>query len=177
MRCWFASRLRERAAGDLAGALEVHEERLTSSIRTSTSGDGETGLALDLVGDPGADGRRDLGEVQAVLDDDVEVDLEAAVAGLDLDAVGEPIAARETREAPARHADDAVALGGDVTDDLRDRLGRDGDPPEVGRPREMDALVHAARLDDARAPEGYVESRIEPGDARAEAASRGAPRP
>jgi len=47
----------------------------------------------------------------------VEIDLDAAVARLHLDAVREPVAARETRETPAGHADDAVALGRDMTDD------------------------------------------------------------
>ena len=45
---------------------------------------------------------------------------------------------------------DGVTVGGDVADDLRDRLGRHGDPPEVGGAGQMGALVHAARLDDGR---------------------------
>ena len=81
----------EREAGDLTGAVEVHDERLTSSMRTSTAATGEPGLPLDLVRDAVAHRRGDLGQVEPVLDDDVEVDLEAAVARLHLDAVGEPV--------------------------------------------------------------------------------------
>ena len=157
MRCWLASRLPEREAGDLTGAVEIHDERLTSSMRTSTAATRQAGLPLDLVRDAVAHRRGDLGQVEPVLDDDVEIDLDAAVARLHLDAVGEAAAAGQPREAAPGHADDAVALGGDVADDLRDRLGRDGDPPEVGRAGEMGALVHAARLDDARGRGGYSE--------------------
>ena len=139
-------------AGDLTGAVEVHDERLTSSMRTSTAATGEARLPLDLVRDSGSHRGRDLGEVEPVFDDDVEVDLDPAVACLHFDPVREPVAARETGEAPPRHSHDAVALGGDVADDLGDRLGRDGDPPEIGRAREMGALVHAARLDDGGEP-------------------------
>src|SRR5262249_39886303 len=91
-----------------------------------------------------------LREVEAVLDDDVEVDLDAPVTRLHGDSVGEPIAARQAREAAAGHPDDPVALRSDVPHDLRDRLGPDGDRSELGRPCDVGAPVHAARLDDTR---------------------------
>ena len=57
---------------------------------TSTGGDSQTGHALDLVADLRADRGGHLGEVQAVLDDDVEPDRHGARATADLRRPGAP---------------------------------------------------------------------------------------
>ena len=58
---------RARASRGLPYVLDSHLD----------GGDREAGLPLDLVGDARAHRRRDLGEVEPVLDHDVEVDLDA----------------------------------------------------------------------------------------------------
>ena len=160
----------EREAGDLAGAVEVHVERLTSSMRTSTAATESpvcrsTSYATRFRTVAATSAR--LRPYSTTTWRSISI---PPFARLHLDAVGEPVAAREPREAATGHADDAVALGRDVADDLRDRLGGDGDPPEVGRAGEMGALVHAARLDDGGGAEGYVavanpDDRLKPGRA------------
>ncbi len=118
-------------------------------MRTSTEATSRPRLPLNLVRDPVSHRGRHFGQVEPVLDDDVHVDLDSpAVAALHLDAVAEPVSSGQAREAPARHADDAVALGCDGPDDLRDCLGGDPDRPECRLTREMEIPVHAARLDD-----------------------------
>ncbi len=52
--------------------------------------DRQPGQPLHLVGDAVADARRDLGEVEAVLDDDVEIDGDPAVVAADLDPARRP---------------------------------------------------------------------------------------
>ena len=90
----------------------------TSSMCTSTAATRQPGQPPDLVGDARADRRRDLGEVEAVLDDDVQVDREPAVpvAPISIPASRAVARASSARDAPLRdHADDAVALRGGVS--------------------------------------------------------------
>src|ERR1035437_3146253 len=86
---------------------------------------------LDLVLDRAHQVVGDLADAGPVLGDDVEVDDEAALPHFDLDAavdglaiepLGDPVA-----EATSRHADDAVALPGRVTDDRGHHAPRDLD--------------------------------------------------
>src|SRR5581483_9225035 len=86
--------------------------------------DVEAGEPLDLVGDLGAHRRRHLGEVEAVLDDDVQLDAEALRRPLDLD----PLAPEHALDPRAGgEPDDAVAAERGLGDDLGDRLARDGE--------------------------------------------------
>src|SRR6185312_3365448 len=78
-----------------------------------------------------ADARGDLGEVEAVLDDDVEVDGHLAAVAADLDAARPSAGPCELPAQGAFHPDDAVALERRLRDDLRDRLARDRDPPKA----------------------------------------------
>src|SRR5215216_782893 len=55
-------------------------------------GHAQPGQTLDLVLNPVADPCGDLREVQALLDDDVEVDRDAVVAAADLDSLGQLVA-------------------------------------------------------------------------------------
>jgi len=84
--------------------------------------------ARDLVRDAVADGRRDLGEVQAVLDDDVEVDRDLVPVAADLDALARTLG----QPFRACHRDDAVALACGLPHDVLDRRVRDRDPAELG---------------------------------------------
>ena len=88
----------------------------TRWMTTSTAATVEPGEPLDLVAHLRADGRRDLGEVQAVLDDDVQLDAQRLRVALDADALAaeDPLDARAGRE-----ADDAVAAERRLGDDLR----------------------------------------------------------
>src|SRR5437016_2492058 len=85
-------------------------------------GDLETGQPSDLVRDPRPKRRRHLGEVEAVLDDDVEGDGQAVVGMDDVDSpLGRVAEQQPTHTAsPPRHRDHAVALAGDEADDLGD---------------------------------------------------------
>ena len=64
-------------------------------------GDAQPGQALDLVADLRADRRGDLGEVEAVLDHDVEVDRDAVAvrAARDLDPLPLAVAREQPRDA------------------------------------------------------------------------------
>ena len=110
-------------------------------------GDAEAGQPPELVGDARTHGRGDLRQVEPVLDDDVEVDPQAVRRARDVDALRQLVARQEACQTLAGHADDAVALGGGVTDDLRDRVGRDPDRTELGLLRKV--TLHAT-LDAAR---------------------------
>ena len=122
MRCWLASRLRSASAGELTGAVEVHDERLTSSMRTSTAATERpvcrsTSYATRLRTVAATSAR--LSPYSTTTWRSISIPPSRALHD---DAVGEAVAAGQAREAPAGHADDAVALGGDVADDLRDRF-------------------------------------------------------
>src|SRR5262249_32317245 len=90
----------------------------------------QPGEPLHFVRDTVAHGRGDLGEVEAVLDDDVQVDRHAASVLPDLDASGTAAGARELTAQGSLHPDDAVALERSLRDDLRYCLTRDRDPPQ-----------------------------------------------
>ena len=107
---------------------------------TSTAATVRPGQALDLVGDTRANGRGDLGQVEPVLDDDVQVEPEPFPRAGDGDPLRQLVARQAALEPLAGHADDAVALGRGVADDLRDRVGRDRDPAQVGLLREVSPL-------------------------------------
>ena len=117
-------------AATLRDVFDVHLDRR----------DGQPGQALDLVGDARADGRGDLGQVEPVLDDDVQVEPEPFPRAGDGDPLRQLVARQPALQPLAGHADDAVALGGGVADDLRDRVGRDRDPAQVGLLREVSPL-------------------------------------
>src|SRR5690242_21272477 len=85
---------------------------------------------LDLVGDAVADAGRDLGEVEPVFDHHVQVDSDLLAVAADLDAAWPAARARDLSAQRALHSDHAVALERRLRDDLRDRVGRDRDPPE-----------------------------------------------
>ena len=112
---------------------------------TSTAATCRAGQPLDLVGDARPDGGGDLGEVQPVLDDDVEVEPEPVRVRRDADPLRQLVAGEQPLDPLAGHADDAVALGCGVPDDLRDRVRRDSDLPEMG------LLCEGVLLHDARA--------------------------
>ena len=79
---------------------------------------------LDFVHNAGSDGRGDLSKVQAVLDDNVQVDRETVVAALDDDSLRQPVTGEEAWEAStARHPDDAITLSGRGPNELSDRFG------------------------------------------------------
>ena len=86
--------------------------------------DRQAGQPLDVVGDLRAHGRGDLGEVEAVLDDDAQPDPQAGGVAAD----GDPVAPSSlpTRE-PRRQPDDAVAARGGLGDELRDDVAGDRD--------------------------------------------------
>src|SRR5512146_503852 len=67
----------------------------------------QAGQPLDLVHDAIAERRRHLGEVQPVLDDDVEVDPDAVAVTADLDPATRAVAGQQAAEPARRHADDA----------------------------------------------------------------------
>ena len=102
-----------------------------------SSPDGQPGQATDLVRDAVADGGRDLGEIQAVLDDHVQVDRHVVTVASDRNplshALGQPLR--------AAHGDDAVAIADGLGNDVRDRVARDRDPAERGREHRL--CLHA----------------------------------
>ena len=117
-----AARELEHARPQLLRRADAHALCRTSWTTTSTDADGRPGQPLDLVGDLRAHRRRDLGEVEAVLDDDVQPDLHRLRVAADGDAV----AAQELPEPRARREpDDAVAARGRLGDDLGDDVARD----------------------------------------------------
>ena len=120
----------ELGHADLRDVFDVHLDR----------GDGQPRQPLDLVRDARAHGRGDLGQVEPVLDDDVQVEPEPVRRAGDLDPLRQLVARQQPLQPLAGHADDAVALGGGVADDLRDRVGRDRDPAQVGLLREVSPL-------------------------------------
>ena len=128
----------ERRPPELAGPLEFRHADPPHVLDVHLDrGDGEPGEALDLVGDARADRRRDLGEVEPVLDDHVQVEPEPVAVARHPDPLRQLVPRQPPFEPLAGHADDAVALGGRVTDDLRDRVGGDRDPTELRLLREV----------------------------------------
>ena len=64
----------ERAPREMPDDLELHQRDRTPSMWTSSEAIGKPDHALELVLDTRADRLRDLGELEAVLDDDAELD-------------------------------------------------------------------------------------------------------
>ena len=125
---------RPRAVDELVHALLPHALCLTRWMTTSTAATFRPVSALDLVGDLRADGRGDLGEVQAVLDDDVHLDAERARVAVDAD----PLAAEHAADAGAGgEPDDAVTAERPFGHDLGDRVARDRQPAELQVQRQV----------------------------------------
>ena len=97
------------AAHRLEIAVHAHPAVRTSSMCTSTARTGSPVSRSTSYATRLRDARGDLGEVEAVLDDDVEVDGHLVAVAADLDAARPAAGARELPRA-ARHPDDAVAL-------------------------------------------------------------------
>src|SRR5262245_60094947 len=101
---------------------------------------------LELVADARADRLGDLGELQAVLDDDAELDDEAVRADADVYALLDAPRQHAGETAAAREGDDPVALGRCRTDDLRDRVRRDRDASALGLGDHEGLALHRASL-------------------------------
>src|SRR4051794_14916059 len=131
-------------------------------------GDLQAGEALDLVGDLRPDGRRHLGEVQAVGDDDVHLD--AKRLGLALDA--DPLAAQDAPDAGAGgEPDDAVAAECPLGHDLGDGVARDRQPATLEVQEEI--IRHGSELDRRRRAEGCGRAQpASPGGSRPVALNR-----
>src|SRR5439155_7140672 len=115
-------RARPRRARARAASLR-RSRRLPDALDDDFDGcDGEPGEPLDLVRDLTAHGRCDLGEVEAVLHDDVQLDPKRIRSALDADLVAAEHAAHATAGA---QPDDAVAAERGLGDDLRHRLTPD----------------------------------------------------
>ena len=115
---------------------------LTRWMTTSTAVDVEAGQPRHLVRHLGADRRRDLGQVEAVLDDDVQLDPQTARVAFDGDAFA-PQQPADTRA--RRQADDAVAAERRLCDDLGERVARDGESAELEVQRQV--VRHGTALD------------------------------
>ncbi len=91
-------------------------------------------MPLDLVGDPRSHHLRDLGEVDAVVDDDVELQGEPVVRLADADAG--IVLAHEQPERPAAVGlvDDAERLLDRASGDRGDGARRHGHSAELGLP-------------------------------------------
>jgi hypothetical protein len=92
----------------------------------------EAGEPFHFISNARPDRGCDLGEVEPILDDHVEVESEAVAVCRDSDPLCQLVAGEQPLESLAGHADNAVALGGGVPDDLCDRVRGDPDLPEVG---------------------------------------------
>ena len=104
--------------------------------------DVEAGQPRHLVRDLRANRRGDLGEVEAVLDDDVQLDPQAARVAFD----GDALAAEEPADAAAgRQPDDPVAAERRFGDDLGERVARDGESAELEVQRQV--VRHGTALD------------------------------
>src|SRR5262249_25293249 len=159
-------------------AVDVHLER----------GDREPDHAVELVEHSGTNPLRDLGELEPVLDDDAQLYHETVRAQIDVDAFPDPPRHEAREPAPPCQRDHAVALGGRGADDLRDRVGRDGDAAALGRgdherlalhrrePTTLDGLLDLAGFEAARADvrtgRATVEQHADALEVRVEAALR-----
>ncbi len=124
----------ERRSPELPGALQLRHRAILPHVFDMHLDARRPGgrQPLHLVGDARPDRGGDLGEVEPVLDDHVEVEAEAVAVRRDADPLRQLVAGEQPLESLAGHADDAVALGGGVPDDLCDRVRGDPDLPEMG---------------------------------------------
>jgi large subunit ribosomal protein L28 len=107
---------------------------------------GQPHHALELVEHSLSNRVRDLGQLQAVLDDDAYLDREPVVPELDVDPLGETAREQPGQPTLTGEGDDPVALGDGVTDDLDDRIVGDSDGPVLGRRDDELLPLHAASL-------------------------------
>ena len=100
LRC--ASRFWNAAPRKLADGLELHQRPSDRVDVDLERRDGQPDHALELVEHARAHRRRDLGELETVLDDDAQLDREPVVALLDVDALPDsPGMSRDQRLRPA----------------------------------------------------------------------------
>jgi len=116
--------------------------------------------SLHLVRDTRAHGCSDLGEVQPVLDDDVDLQRQTVVTPTyDDAALGAVPLEKPERPSLPHPSYDAVALGDDIADDLRDRLRADRDATMAGLRDEMRPPFHEREVRRwGQSPPGTVPS-------------------